>query len=27
VEDSGHMTTLEHPERIVELLRDWATAH
>ena len=26
VEDSGHMTTLEHPERIVELLRDWATA-
>ena len=26
VEDSGHMTTLEHPERIVELLREWATA-
>jgi len=26
VEDSGHMATLEHPERIVELLRDWATA-
>jgi len=26
VEDSGHMTPLEHPERIVELLRDWATA-
>jgi len=26
VEDSGHMTTLEHPERVVELLRDWARA-